>query len=320
MSEIVNVPMSAQRDIKTVTVEIHQLHRQGQEMALRYSVEIGRRLKEAKEMLEHGEWGQWVKNELPFSQSTAGNFMRIYEEYGADQASFFGELKSQALANLSYTKALRLLTIEDESEREAFVESHDVGEMSSRELEKAIAERNELRTHVAEMEIRVSEAKMEVDAAKTELNDAREQFDEAKEEALAKEEDLRKQLVKAETDVEKAKARAAAAEDKLKKLETDRKTLSPDELEKIREQARAAANGEIKEAEKRAEELRRQLAAADPNTAVFRERFDAVQRAFEALEQCYMRILTADTEKAGKLKTAATAVLDKLRTQVAEEW
>ena len=53
MSDIVNVPMAAQRDIQTVTAEIRQLHRQAQCMVLGYAIEIGRKLVEAKAMLPH---------------------------------------------------------------------------------------------------------------------------------------------------------------------------------------------------------------------------------------------------------------------------
>ena len=144
MSETINVPMAAQRDIKTVTTEIRTLHRQAQCMVLGYAIEIGRRLKEAKAMLDHGQWGPWLREEVDFSQSSANNFMRIFEEYGAQQVSLFGDANSQALGNLPYTHALRLLALPAE-ERESFVEEHHAEELSTRELEKLIRERDEAR-------------------------------------------------------------------------------------------------------------------------------------------------------------------------------
>lgn len=60
MSETINVPMAAQRDIKTVTTEIRTLHRQAQCMVLGYAIEIGRRLKEAKAKPKRQEnWTPW---------------------------------------------------------------------------------------------------------------------------------------------------------------------------------------------------------------------------------------------------------------------
>lgn len=131
------------RTLQAVTFEIKSLHTQAQQMMLNYAIEIGRRLTEAKAMLEHGAWGEWLKNEVAFSKSTANNLMRIFEEYGDRQMNLFGaEAKSQSLGNLPYTKALKLLAMPEE-EREDFIEEHPVESMSSRELEKAIKERNQ---------------------------------------------------------------------------------------------------------------------------------------------------------------------------------
>lgn len=132
------------RTVETVTLEIRTLQRQAQQIMLGYAVEIGRRLEEVKAILPHGQWGDYLKNEVDYSQSTANNFMRIYREYGTAQQSLFGgEAKSQAFANLTYTKALRLLAIPNEEEREQFMAEHDVEGMSNRELDKALKEREE---------------------------------------------------------------------------------------------------------------------------------------------------------------------------------
>ena len=134
---------SQERDIKTVTNEIKMLRRQAQAMALTYSVEIGRRLVEAKEMLPYGEWGNWLKTEVEFSQDTANRFMKLFEEYGSAQISLFGaEVDSAALRNLSFTKALRLLAIPAD-EREEFAQENDIENLSTRELDKLIKERDE---------------------------------------------------------------------------------------------------------------------------------------------------------------------------------
>lgn len=131
MSDIVNVPMAAQRDIRTVTAEIRSLHRQAQCMVLGYAIEIGRKLKEAKTLLPYGQWGRWLQEEVEFSQSTAQNFMKIFEEYGARQVSLFGDAESQTLGNLPYTHALRLLALPAD-EREEFAREHHVEDLSSR--------------------------------------------------------------------------------------------------------------------------------------------------------------------------------------------
>lgn len=106
-------------------------------------LEIGRRFTEAKQLLPHGTFGDWVRGETGYSMSTANNFMRLYSEYGADQGSLFGaSANSQTFGNLSYSKALALLEVPAE-EREDFAREVGAEELSVRELKEAIRERDE---------------------------------------------------------------------------------------------------------------------------------------------------------------------------------
>lgn len=105
-------------------------------------LEIGRRLIEAKAQLGHGQWLKWLEEEVEFSRQTADRFMRLSREYA----------NCSPVSNLSYTKLLALLAVPAE-ERDAFIEAaHEVdgeqktvAEMSRRELEQAIKERDEAR-------------------------------------------------------------------------------------------------------------------------------------------------------------------------------
>lgn len=351
MSDIINVPMAAQRDIKTVTVEIRQLHRQGQEAALRYIVEIGRRLQEAKELLPHGEWGQWVKEELPFSQSTAQNFMRIFQEYGADQLEIGGAVKSQALANLSYTKALRLLAIDDEEEREAFVETHNVADMSSRELEEAIRERDEARRMQAEAEKRAEGFEAQAGAATDRLIAAEKKAVDAAAEAEKKVAELNEALAKAKKQRDTARDKlknAEAAVELLKQQKEDKppqeENETPKEENEIGESAPAADEEElrrriqaeeaakaeeavkaleakVKEAEEKAEAMRVKLAMADPATAVFAQLFSDFGKRFETLRGKYAEIVEKNgTEAAAKLKKAMQVQLQRFTEDVEVRW
>lgn len=142
---IETVAIPAKRDIATITAEIRMINQQTVQYVVRSVVEVGRRLCEAKSMLPHGQWGPWLRDEVGFSKSTAQNYMKIFEEYSADQLTLDGAVaNSQTLGNLSYTKALKLLALPAE-EREEFVEKNDVEHMSTRELDRAIKERDEAR-------------------------------------------------------------------------------------------------------------------------------------------------------------------------------
>lgn len=138
------------RTIGMVTQEINQLTAQAQRLILGHAIEIGRRLTEAKQMLSHGEWGKWLKEEIHYSKSSANNMMRIFDAYGSTQMGLFGpEAKSQTFGDLEYSKALALLSVPAE-EREQFAQEVDAEHISVRQLKAAIQERDAAQKQAAE--------------------------------------------------------------------------------------------------------------------------------------------------------------------------
>ena len=132
-----------ERTPEIIAAEICQIADQTRKMVLNSSIEIGKRLCEAKEMIPHGEWGNWLEHSVNFKQSTANNLMKIYTEYGDIQGQLWGaSAKSQTFGNLTYSQAVALLAVPAE-EREEFVEKNDVENMSTRELQEAIKARDE---------------------------------------------------------------------------------------------------------------------------------------------------------------------------------
>uniref|UniRef100_UPI0026138A10 DUF3102 domain-containing protein n=1 Tax=uncultured Flavonifractor sp. TaxID=1193534 RepID=UPI0026138A10 len=124
------VPPPQARSIEVITGEIVELKKQAGEAILG----IGQRLIEAKEMLPHGEWLPWLTERVEFSPRTAQNFMRLAREWS----------NTQTLADLGASKALTLLALPPE-ERDSFIQDHNVIDMSARQLEQAIKERDEAR-------------------------------------------------------------------------------------------------------------------------------------------------------------------------------
>jgi myosin heavy subunit len=133
------------RTPELIAAEINSIKSQTRQIMLNSSIEIGRRLVEAKSFMEHGEWGDWLEQSVSYSKSTANNLMRIFEAYGADQMTLLldSNAKNEAFGNLSYTQAVALLGL-PEGEREAFIEEHDIDSMSTRELQQAIKERDQV--------------------------------------------------------------------------------------------------------------------------------------------------------------------------------
>ncbi len=151
MSELMNV-----RDTEVIAAEINHFKDQTRIMVLNNSIEIGRRLVEAKSIISHGQWGNWLEEKVNYSARTAQNLMRIFEEYGSNQISIFGDSNSQVFANLSYSQAVALLAIQDIEEREAFVVENKVEEMSTRELQQAIKEKEKAEKELEEA-LRIAE-------------------------------------------------------------------------------------------------------------------------------------------------------------------
>lgn len=85
---------------------------------------MGQKFIEAKKLVPHGKWGNWLEEKIGFSQRTANQFMRIAQEYGSN---------SQAISNLEATKIYLLMELPIE-EREDFISQNDLKNMSTREI------------------------------------------------------------------------------------------------------------------------------------------------------------------------------------------
>lgn len=126
------------RTPEMVAAEINLIMDQTRKLVLSNSILIGKKLKEVKEMLEPGQFGKWLTEAVDFSQSTANNLMRVYDEYGADQGVLFGSAaKSDVVEKLTYTQAVLLLGVPAE-QREDFIKDAHVEDISTRELQAEI--------------------------------------------------------------------------------------------------------------------------------------------------------------------------------------
>lgn len=205
-------PPAQGRTIEAITNEILDLKQTAGEAIL----EIGNRLIEAQTILSHGDWLVWLAEQVEFSPRTAQRFMRLAREWS----------NATALSHLGATKALALLAL-PEKERDEFLEEHNVVDMTTRQLEQAIRERDEARKAAEDaradaLTAEQARAKMEADmaAARNLLESARADADSAGSRARALEEKLRMlqeqpvevavQTVADPEAIEKARAEAAA--------------------------------------------------------------------------------------------------------------
>lgn len=305
------------RSLETVTTEIITITAHVRREVLSGALELGRRLVEAKELVPRGEWGKYLEEQVAFSASQAGNFMRLYNEYGDKQESLFGG-GLQAIENLSVTSAIRLLSLPAE-EREAFVEENDVTAMSTRELERAIKERNEAleaqkaaeasarqsedavktaEAAVADYQERLAALEKKLDSAKAGEKKAKEALKQLKDNPVLPEDLMSK--IRKEAEVTAAEAAAGEAEEKLKKLE----------------EARAKAEKKAAEAAQALEEAQKQRALGSPEAAVFRVLFGKVQEDFQQMGNVLSQVQLQNPELAEKLRAAVRKLLENLEGKV----
>lgn len=276
MNEILNTPA---RTPEIIGAEIRALTAS----MLSNVIEIGRRMVEAKELLPHGSFGEWIKENTGYGLSSANNFMKIFREYGGQTSLFGTEANSQTLGKLSYTKALALLAVPAE-EREEFALQVDAEHISSRELEQAIKERDEARKALQISEARLSDTRrtlsetdMQVTELRARLQQARNDLKTADQQASEKERELKERITElesrpvdvavAEPDPEEIKSKAAELAETMRaddKAEADKakaeaeaaKSEAEAQIKKLKEKAKAEKEkleARLKAAEERAE-------------------------------------------------------------------
>lgn len=271
---------STVQDIRTaenIAIEINTIKKQTQKVMLSASIEIGRRLSEAKSLVPHGSWGDWLEQNVNYSERTAQNLIKIYDQYsdkGMD-ALFGNDL--DAFAEISYTQAVALLALPTVDERKEFVETHDMETMSTRELQEAIKAQ------------KAAEEKAE--QLKEELNAEKEKSRKLKDEAAVQNGNLRETQKRLQEKTEEAE-----------QLRQDLDEASMPAVDPAKEE-------ELKNLRLENEKLKK-VAGEDADMKQFQVQLGIIQESFN-------KILTLvasmeDEDKRGKYKGAAKKLLKRL--------
>lgn len=321
---------STGRTAENIAAEIRTLDTQGKHLCLMYIFEIGKRLEEAKSLVGHGHWGEYLKAQVGYSQDTANKYMKVYREY--QNNGVFAN--SDTFMNLDFSKAYKLLAVPAE-EREAFLQEHPVEDMTVRQLEEAIRDRDAAKAKAEELNATVEEQAGLLEGKDRELSeleetmvDLRRQAEEAaaKEgEAAAKMDKLKGQLAKAKeaekaakADLEAAKASPQIPEAMLEQLRkevtAEAAAKATEDLQKLLSDAQAQvlkAEQERQQAEDAAAAAQKAAKLSGADAAVFKLLFTQVQEDFNKLMGALMKVRQSDAELGNKLTTAVQAVLDK---------
>ncbi|NQX67959.1 DUF3102 domain-containing protein [Paenibacillus alba] len=318
------------RTPQLIAAEIRSIDTQVKEMVLHGSINIGKKLIEAKTLVAHGEWGKWVVANLEYSHSQVNNFMRIAEEYGS--------VNSQALGNLSFTQAVALLGMPTE-DKEAFVESNNVENMSTRELQKAVKEKQELERKLneeqakAEQEKKQREAVFEQYQTELSLRKSQEQQINDLQQAVASSKDD-KTAIKLKDDLKSSKEAHAVSIKRIKELE-DQLNAKPidvpvkeivevipeetqkelDSLRKREQELELKAKQQEEATAKQISEMK-ELLEKNNNTAAIK-----VKVCFDTLVSNFKELLSAvaevsNEEEKVKFQGAMSKLCDKMKEQL----
>ncbi|MBQ3503690.1 MAG: DUF3102 domain-containing protein [Oscillospiraceae bacterium] len=337
-----NIITSTARTAATIAAEIRVIHEQARESALRSIIEIGRRLCEAKELVDHGDWCAYLQNELGYKQSAANNYMKIFREYEANGLM----ANSQTFGNLSPSQALALIAVPAE-EREDFIREADVENLSARELKQAIRERDAAVKEQEAVKAERDEAKREAAVQAEEARLARQELlvlQQKAETAKASEDAWKEEIEKLTGNLAKVRADLASAKDKLKEQNKNpkisdamREQIAQEEAQAAAEKVRAELRQQLAEAEaalqkvtqerEAAERAAREAEAAlavqqknaklsDPDVMAFNVMVQQIDREFNVLFGYRMKILTAHPEMAQSVNAFVNKLLDKQRSKL----
>lgn len=103
--------------------------------------EIGKRLAQAKEQVKHGEWGDWLKDNLNYSHRTANELIKVYKAFP----------NSRTNANLNFKQVLALTSVDEET-REEILENENLEEKTVRETKEIVKKYKELEKKNKELE------------------------------------------------------------------------------------------------------------------------------------------------------------------------
>lgn len=89
--------------------------------------QLGRVFTEAKKLVRHGEWTEWVRSNAGMSERSAQQFMQVYARFG----------QMPAIVGVEKSKVFKMLSLPAGSEDD-FLRDNDVADMTSREVEEAV--------------------------------------------------------------------------------------------------------------------------------------------------------------------------------------
>lgn len=184
-------------------------------------IEIGRRLIEVKERLEHGEYLKWLKEKVDFTERTAQRFVKVATVFSnTTPVSHLGTRKLLALAGL------------DEEDRQEVMKKNKVEDMTTRELERVVKEKKEIKKQLEEeqelsneLQEEIKEKEKQIKTLQNEIENIQVPKKEVIEREVVKEvipENLILEKQELEEELKTLRARAEKAENTISRMKLDK--------------------------------------------------------------------------------------------------
>ena len=329
------------KSTEQLAVEANVQYKQAESLAamsLTVLADVGRKIAEIKGRIPHGGFEDWCKENLVFSKRQAEQYMKLASKID-DENSLFS--KTQTFADIGISRVWALLAAPEEVAAEV-IETHDVTDMTVRELKEEIArikeekENAERKANILEhnnddirKELASMQRKLTESVSEDEFAEMQEALREQKKDLTAQINTLRdanttvtEKLEKAKEDLKKQKAKqkeleAAKDEEIQKRLEE----ASAELVNKAKEEAFAEAEAEIKKNIADIETLEekvRELEAAKAklsNTSLmeFRTQVDMLQDIYFRINEIITEEKLHDPETGAKMQGALQKIVETWR-------
>ena len=307
MSELIRTPA-------VIAGEINLIKEQVRSTALQASIEIGRRLQEAKNLVPVGDWHVWLADNVDYSVRTAQNLMALAAECDAGRGA--------SLEKFPYSKAVLLLSM-PQDERDEFVEDHDIDSMSVRELKAQIdalkEKNNELQISMDELLADQNADQSAAEGMKAEIADLKEKLakatqavDQAKEMSRGMQEQSRTAAEKLRRDLKAAQDETAQAKRDLKAAQAEAET-EKQQLQKALKDASQPVIQQVTPPDVLQElEALRAKAARSEEEQVLRGTYELLRHTFDRLMERLSEMESKDADLAGRFRGAFAQSLRKM--------
>ena len=298
MNEIIE----AQARTKEMIVgEIQATINQVKRSVMEGAIIVGSNLKELKELVPHGEWGDFIEDNLGMSVRKAQQYIQLSTEFGDTESVYFKALTSNAqyIAHLNVSTALKLLTIPEEDIEELIATEVTEEKGTNADLEAKIAAykcdteklTEQLNQTKAQLNMLMAQAE-DGDKKSSEIDTLKSKIKKLDEKIASADRDKQEAIQKAEADAKYAGRQSAMAE-------------LTEELDNVKK-AKV-------EAEQRADQVERRLQTVSNETLTkFKIHMDNLQLTLQEVVGCINEIKTTDPERAAKMKDAANKVLKNI--------